>query len=880
MHSSLRILFLFLLCAVCTSCGSDPAAAPETVREISYELFPSTHELGASDALRITELSPDGRIRFAELPATLAQVEPGDVLLAGISQATPAGLLRIVLAVEQDDAGHPVLRTAAAPLQAAFRKLHATLADLTTPFTKQATFTGTDRVPLAVKPQFSIAGDLGDHQNYKIVVFDGDGNTDTTNDQVLIDATLGGGFRYELRIDMDWGAVDRIPQTVKQCLLDSPAVLIGQAPPCEPTALLPELTLALAVEPHLDAAVAVSGSASVGFEQSFDVGTITLAPFAVGPLVIVPNADIIATVAGKASASFAAKAHANIEVSTKAVLSSKSSNSKFVPFELKKVDADAETPEIDLYAEASAKAGVRFVLALYGVVGPYAQLSAGATLIANPISEPCWDLHVGLDTKFGVVVKTPSLPVIGAYTFLDWNTGDISLFDKSVTHGTCDVTAEGAHPPPGGGPTAALLQKPTFTPWAKSLGLPADGSDLASVLALPTGFPSLTASVDGRYLASGAGARGLVKFDGDGTPTWHSGLRNDASQTLSSQGSVASGDAGLLTLLRDPGFGSFVLAKHSQSGALVRAVRLSFPDDCLASAQALSADPLGGALVVGECAGTQSAWFVQVDRDLNLVDSRGIVDTDASTIRLTPTALTRQGTDWVIAGQLERTGEAAGALGLFLRVAQDLSLTVSAAYACPDRLSFYPTAAIPSAAGSVTLVGDASGLGFVARVKADGTLGFARFPNLGGGIQSGFSPNSVVELPTTGLVVASTVSGEGDNPTDMILLGLDGNGRTLWGREYFLHGPSGLRAIGWPSALLTDDGGVLISATAGPEGAQPGELLALKVFARDGALPDDSLVSNVPVTLKESDVPVEPRTFAPALRPLPVTLAEFLGTEN
>jgi len=70
---------------------------------------------------------------------------------------------------------------------------------------------------------------------------------------------------------------------------------------------------------------------------------------------------------------------------------------------------------------------------------------------------------------------------------------------------------------------------------------------------------------------------------------------------------------------------------------------------------------------------------------------------------------------------------------------------------------------------------------------------------------------------------------------------------------------------------------VLIGATAGPEGAQPGELLALKVFARDGALPDDSLVSNVPVTPQESDVRVERRAFAPASRPLPSRWPSFWG---
>jgi hypothetical protein len=38
---------------------------------------------------------------------------------------------------------------------------------------------------------------------------------------VWTDATLGGGFRFALSIDMDWGAVDAIPETLKQCLLGS-----------------------------------------------------------------------------------------------------------------------------------------------------------------------------------------------------------------------------------------------------------------------------------------------------------------------------------------------------------------------------------------------------------------------------------------------------------------------------------------------------------------------------------------------------------------------------------------------------------------------------------------------------------------------------------
>ncbi len=388
---------------------------------------------------------------------------------------------------------------------------------------------------------------------------------------------------------------------------------------------MPELTLGLEVSPHLEAAVAVSGSASVGFDKDFDVGTITLTPFAVGPLVFVPNADIIATISGKASARFSADAHANIEATTKAMLSSNPEHSSFVPFALKKVDADAETPEVDLYAEASAKAGVRLVLALYGVIGPYAQVSAGVTLIANPIEEPCWDLHVGLDTQFGVIVKTPSLPVIGAYTFLDWNTGAISLYDQSITHGSCDVTAEGAHPPPGGGPSAVTLQKPLFEPWAKLLHLPAEGADLDSYLPFPPAFPRL------RPASTAVMSRAVGVHWGWSSSIWtHSDLaarsRERGRKALTSIASVASSDAGLLTLYRVGGFGAIVVAKQSQAGALLRSVRVDFPDECGASAQALAGDPLGGALLVGECSGTHSAWLVRLDRELNLTDSRQISD--------------------------------------------------------------------------------------------------------------------------------------------------------------------------------------------------------------------------------------------------------------
>jgi hypothetical protein len=879
LSSPLRVSLVAAGFASLTSLGCTEEGTPaesQRVRSVDYELFPSTHELSAPDVGLISRLEPDGTMLFERVPKALADLQVGEVLLAGVTETTPHGLLRVVLSVEQQEDGGWLLKTGAAPLQMAFRRLHARIADDAAPFVRGGNYAGTDVVPLSVSPQFSVSGDLGERQSYEILAFDGDGNPDTENDQVAVDATLGGGVRYDLSLDVDWGTVERLPTIVAECLTSVLKLADGELPSCKPEDLLPELKLGLAVEPHLEASVAVRGAASVGFQETFDIGTISLAPIAVGPLVLVPNVDILATIAGSASARFDASARANLSARSSVLLSSKAENSQIVPFELGDTDADAETPEVDLYAEISAKPGARLVLALYGVIGPYAQLSAAATLRANPLLDPCWDFRVGLEAELGVIVKTPSLPGFGELTFLDWSTGPLPLWDTSVARGDCELTEEGQRSPPGGGPTAALLQQPSFTPWAKLMQLPADGSQLESVLSYPSGFPFLAPSVDGRYVAGGGGARGLLKLDENGNAVWQSALFTESDAPLLSLGSVPSGDAALLTLYRGT-TDAFVLAKQSQSGALVRAVRVNLADDCGAAPAALAPDGRGGALVVGECPFLQSAWLVELDSELELITAQELVDEDESTTRLTPTALTRQDGELLVAGQLTRSGEVAGSLGFLTRLSGELEPTVSSAFACPERLSFYPTAVVPSAAGSVTLVGDAAGLGYVARIKADGSLGFARFPNLGGGIQSGFSPNSVVELPTTGLVLASTVDGEGENPTDIVLLGLDGNGRTLWGREYLLRGETGLRALGFPSARLTDDGGVLLSATAGPEGDSDGELLAMKVFARDGSLPDDSLVSSVDVAPDESPVAVEPRDFNPTLRPVVVSVSPFDG---
>ena len=249
-------------------------------------------------------MKADGTLRFDKPTAALEALQVGQVVLAGISPTTPQGLLRVVLRVTPEDSGALTVRTAAAPLQVAFKRLHARIADVTDPFKDGSSFLPTDTRPLGRRPQFSTGGTLGDQQNYDIVVFDGDGNIDTTNDQVRIKTTLGGGFAYNLSIDVDWGAVDALPDVLTDCLTSAANLLEGKPPTCKIDDLMPELKLGLKVDPHLEASVTLSGAATTGYSKDFDIGTILLPPFPVGPLVFQPTADIIATIEGSASARF------------------------------------------------------------------------------------------------------------------------------------------------------------------------------------------------------------------------------------------------------------------------------------------------------------------------------------------------------------------------------------------------------------------------------------------------------------------------------------------------------------------------------------------------------------------------------------------------
>jgi hypothetical protein len=191
------ILVVGLLAVSCASSDGShtPPPPPPPADEITALPFPTTVELGTGD-LGSLQSDPDGTLTFATPPASLANVQVGTILVGGVSSSTPAGLLRAVLAVDRSG-GQLVLRTGQAPIQLAYKKLHAKL----TRSTAVASTSALGRRSPALG-----TGSFDQTLPFSYVLFDGDGDPNTQNDQLVTDGSIGGGFDYTLSVDVDWGA--------------------------------------------------------------------------------------------------------------------------------------------------------------------------------------------------------------------------------------------------------------------------------------------------------------------------------------------------------------------------------------------------------------------------------------------------------------------------------------------------------------------------------------------------------------------------------------------------------------------------------------------------------------------------------------------------
>ena len=459
------------------ACGSDdPPAAGPPADEARFELHPWVTELGPEAlAALVAKDDPAGVLRFRGAPASVVARKPGDVIVAGKSDATPRGLLRGVALVES--AGEETLvRTFPVPLPLAFKSLHAKL--------DRGTRDIADPSGPPVSPRsYKTSKQVGGKRIFHDPVYNQDGNEDSKSDQLIVHAEIEGQVGYSAAVDLDWLDDPNVLAQAKQCLEKiAKGDVSGAFSDCTP---MPDVKVSFSASLSGNSVLDVDGASSKAYESKTIYLNETpwdLGQFVVGPVVITPELDFTAKVMGDASTYFHARTEFGYDVSASAAAGLKNAVKLSPPKFTKKY----ATPVVEVTSTGISKAsfGPRLSLLAYDSFGFYADLHGYGLLEADQGKTPCWDYTIGAELTPGVRVQVPwklfGLEKLAAK--LGW-TGDLFAGEIGTVELYKEHPFENASPdvrackkppesalPLGEGPTNETYQSPTFAPWSFRYG--------------------------------------------------------------------------------------------------------------------------------------------------------------------------------------------------------------------------------------------------------------------------------------------------------------------------------------------------------------------------------------------------------------------------
>lgn len=849
---ALLALVTLLLSVACSSNGKDADADPN-IDTIDYEPFPTTRVLATADLESLTTADEDGTLIFAPAPEVLADLETGMVIVGGASSKTPEGLLRGVAEIVREG-DRLTLRTMVVPIQLAFRRLSVRSAHRIRDVAAASARDGDELAPRSLHPSST---DATTKKNLRWILFDGDGDESTLDDQVRLEGELGGGFVFDARFEVNWGAVENLPQAVADCLKSLPGIFIGKLPDCTPLALLPEAKATFDIGPDFTAHADLMGSASLSFEKEIALLKLSLTPIPIGPIVLVPGVDVLATLQGSAGAHFRTGFDADLAARMALVASTKSGVT-ITPPRLERSKVEARETELAIMAKGRLSLGARISLTAYGILGPYAQINGFAEIAADTSKDPCWEVSAGLSANAGILLTTPRLPVLGYVTLFDLKTPTWDILRSgALASGRCGF-AKGAALP-GVGPDEQRYGRPDFPTWSNVTALPGDapfaesaggGSDVA--------FTQLERTTDGRFLAFAHRAHRLRKIDESGKTIWSRGYQDELGLPLKLGRAATLVDTSIAIATTDP-IGAPAVLRIGQAGGVHAAYVLAIDGGCTpgpaVAVQALPFDPARAAAayaLTGACKESGGAYLVTASASGSVLAAKRL--TVPAPSQLAPNALAWvDGSLWWL-GTFVHQGIAHVAAA---RLDAGLTVQATSAYAgtCENNRRLEPAFARPAALRSELLVvGSSAGQheGLVLRLRPDATVAFGSFPTFGPAASDTSVLHAIAELPTTGYLVAgshqSRLAPEGSPyriPAPYVAW-IDAGGSVFGAKRFTLDDQRvGANA---PHVALTDDGGLVLAATR-PRDLETHEIWTMKMFAKDGTVTDPRVhVASFPIT--------------------------------
>jgi hypothetical protein len=345
-------------------------------------------QLGGSSGNELVSFSAsDGKLIFNRLTGNLASLAVNDIISSAPRTAAPNGFLRKVTRIQNTNDGKVEVRTAKAIVSELLDEADISVdqpfdaADVQRASAMERgdlIYAAAQNRPMAVKIQ----------QNFNLVLYDQDGNSNTTDDQV----TISGSVKVEPRVVVQFKC--------RRAFCSDPTFL-GKF-------VLDE-----------DAEINISAKLKKELRESRQIARIPLPPITAGPLVFVP--DIVLTVDLEGVIRVQVEVGATQSLHLEAGVDYHDGAFHKINQVTTNVTRTGPTFEGSVQAKAGVYAALR--LMLYGVAGVSAEAGPYIKFDAQYPGTPAWTLQYGIEGNLGVDIDLLILRK-------EW---DIKLFDTVFT---------------------------------------------------------------------------------------------------------------------------------------------------------------------------------------------------------------------------------------------------------------------------------------------------------------------------------------------------------------------------------------------------------------------------------------------------------------
>jgi hypothetical protein len=390
--------------------------------EVEPVLTVTTKVLDEETAQNFSSISEDGSaLTFNGITPYLESLQPGDVIMSGVTEATPYGLLRKVTNITINGS-QVTVETTQATLEDVLEEgefiinKELTISD-TTPFIPLKEGVTLQEIP---GPLAQYCLDL--HQ----VLWDGDDNLNTTIDQVVVNGALC--FDAKFNFSLGVGVHNYVIPYVKNLTIST---TLGQS-----------------------TALSFESNYSWSFSKEIPIVTMYFGVVTAGPLVFTPKLTVYA---GIDAALVAGMTYGATQGNSLTLGVSYSDSNGWIP-----IADHTSTFQVDsrpvFYAKATAigYAALSFDFLLYGVAGTYTKPKAYLGLDLDPFGNPWLNIYAGISASAGVKAEIFGYGFNKGFDLFDYRESILTLAGNKPPMIT-SLTASPKQVPRGGTSTIAVV---------------------------------------------------------------------------------------------------------------------------------------------------------------------------------------------------------------------------------------------------------------------------------------------------------------------------------------------------------------------------------------------------------------------------------------